>query len=76
MYEFKCRGTVKVKGKGEMTTYWLMGRKAVGSLPHGSNQPVAGEHAVATPQASVSSTQSHGQSHGQSGSNKNLAGEE
>ena len=69
-YEFKCRGTVKVKGKGEMTTYWLVGRKPVGSLPNRSNQPLAGEHAVATPQASASSNQSHGQS----GSNKNLAG--
>ena len=27
MYLFECRGTVKVKGKGDMTTYFLMGRK-------------------------------------------------
>lgn len=26
-YNFECRGTVKVKGKGDMTTYFLMGRK-------------------------------------------------
>ena len=70
-YEFKCRGTVKVKGKGEMTTYWLLGRKSGTTLSLGSNPQLAGEHTVATPQASVSSNQSHGQS----GSNKNLAGE-
>ena len=27
-YEFQCRGKVKVKGKGEMTTYFLVGRRA------------------------------------------------
>ncbi|KAL4222045.1 Adenylate cyclase type 1 [Mactra antiquata] len=32
-YEFECRGTVKVKGKGEMTTYWLKGRKSASGLP-------------------------------------------
>ena len=26
-YEFQCRGRVKVKGKGEMTTYFLTDRK-------------------------------------------------
>jgi adenylate cyclase 1 len=26
-YEFQCRGKVKVKGKGEMTTYFLTDRK-------------------------------------------------
>lgn len=26
-YEFHCRGTVNVKGKGKMTTYLLVGRK-------------------------------------------------
>ena len=25
-YEFKCRGKIKVKGKGEMTTYFIVGR--------------------------------------------------
>ena len=29
LYEFQCRGQINVKGKGEMTTYFLMGRKAV-----------------------------------------------
>ena len=29
-YEFECRGKVKVKGKGEMTTYFLVGRKPGG----------------------------------------------
>nr|XP_027197802.1 Ca(2+)/calmodulin-responsive adenylate cyclase-like [Dermatophagoides pteronyssinus] len=27
-YEFKCRGTVNVKGKGEMTTYFLLNKKS------------------------------------------------
>lgn len=27
-YEFEKRGTMFVKGKGEMTTYWLVGRKS------------------------------------------------
>ncbi|KAH7645383.1 ca/calmodulin-responsive adenylate cyclase-like [Dermatophagoides farinae] len=27
-YEFKCRGTVNVKGKGEMTTYFLLHKKS------------------------------------------------
>lgn len=26
-YQFQCRGKVKVKGKGEMTTYFLIDRK-------------------------------------------------
>lgn len=26
-YNFECRGTVKVKGKGDMTTYFLLGRR-------------------------------------------------
>ena len=64
---------MKVKGKGEMTTYWLMGRKS-GATSFGSNQQLTGEHVMLTSQASVSSNQSHGHSHG-SGSNKNLAGE-
>ncbi|XP_022241729.1 Ca(2+)/calmodulin-responsive adenylate cyclase-like [Limulus polyphemus] len=29
-YVFKCRGRVNVKGKGEMTTYFLVGRKSNG----------------------------------------------
>jgi len=29
-YEFQCRGKVKVKGKGEMTTYFLVGRRSMG----------------------------------------------
>ena len=26
-YQFQCRGKVKVKGKGDMTTYFLIDRK-------------------------------------------------
>ncbi|KAK2183008.1 hypothetical protein NP493_328g05007 [Ridgeia piscesae] len=26
-YDFKCRGSVNIKGKGEMTTYYLLGKK-------------------------------------------------
>jgi adenylate cyclase 1 len=29
-YEFQCRGKVKVKGKGDMTTYFLVGRRQAG----------------------------------------------
>jgi len=29
-YDFQCRGKVKVKGKGEMTTYFLVGRRSTG----------------------------------------------
>ncbi|XP_014242089.1 Ca(2+)/calmodulin-responsive adenylate cyclase isoform X3 [Cimex lectularius] len=31
-YEFQCRGKVKVKGKGEMTTYFLTDRKQPGTI--------------------------------------------
>lgn len=31
-YEFQCRGKVKVKGKGDMTTYFLIDRKQPGTL--------------------------------------------
>ncbi|XP_060529634.1 Ca(2+)/calmodulin-responsive adenylate cyclase-like isoform X1 [Cylas formicarius] len=31
-YEFQCRGKVKVKGKGDMTTYFLVDRKQPGTL--------------------------------------------
>lgn len=31
-YEFQCRGKVKVKGKGDMTTYFLTDRKQPGTL--------------------------------------------
>ena len=31
-YEFTCRGKVKVKGKGDMTTYFLTGRRAASTM--------------------------------------------
>jgi hypothetical protein len=31
-YEFQCRGKVKVKGKGDMTTYFLTDRKQPGTV--------------------------------------------
>jgi len=31
-YEFQCRGKVKVKGKGDMTTYFLTDRKQPGTM--------------------------------------------
>ena len=31
-YEFQCRGKVKVKGKGDMTTYFLTGRRAASTM--------------------------------------------
>ncbi|XP_041365496.1 adenylate cyclase type 1-like isoform X2 [Gigantopelta aegis] len=33
VYEFRCRGKICVKGKGEMTTYFLIARKAGGVFP-------------------------------------------
>ncbi|CAG2166355.1 unnamed protein product [Oppiella nova] len=50
-YDFQCRGRVKVKGKGEMTTYFLIDRKNqrmpnnyefIGSANNGSNRAVVG----------------------------------
>ena len=31
-YEFQCRGKIKVKGKGDMTTYFLTNRKAPATI--------------------------------------------
>src|SRR5205809_3047267 len=35
-YQFEERGRITVKGKGEMTTYFLVGRLPFGSLPRSS----------------------------------------
>lgn len=52
-FEFECRGTVKVKGKGEMTTYWLKGRKTAKGLP--SPRPfIAAESSNFTPTSASS----------------------
>ncbi|WAQ95151.1 ADCY1-like protein [Mya arenaria] len=49
-YQFECRGTVRVKGKGEMTTYWLKGRKVAPGQP--SPRPFTGpEVSKAAPSA-------------------------
>ncbi|KAK3101048.1 hypothetical protein FSP39_000561 [Pinctada imbricata] len=37
-YDFQCRGTITVKGKGEMTTYFLIGRKVPGSINQSSQR--------------------------------------
>ncbi|XP_059470227.1 Ca(2+)/calmodulin-responsive adenylate cyclase isoform X2 [Neocloeon triangulifer] len=60
-YEFQCRGKVKVKGKGDMTTYFLTDRKQQGtirveelsSLRHNSNTSNNMYGGVATPLALV-----------------------
>lgn len=31
-YQFQCRGHVKVKGKGDMKTYFLTDRKQLGTI--------------------------------------------
>ncbi|RWS04161.1 Ca(2+)/calmodulin-responsive adenylate cyclase-like protein [Dinothrombium tinctorium] len=51
-YVFECRGTVKVKGKGDMTTYFLLDRKKnfrdfkppppVSASPHNNHHPIPG----------------------------------
>lgn len=32
LYEFQCRGKIKVKGKGDMTTFFLTNRKAPSTI--------------------------------------------
>ncbi|RWS25804.1 Ca(2+)/calmodulin-responsive adenylate cyclase-like protein, partial [Leptotrombidium deliense] len=67
-YVFQCRGTVKVKGKGEMTTYFLVDRKKgfrdlVNKLPHSAtpsnHTPVPG--GVPTALAAVVNSVMHNQ---------------
>uniref|UniRef100_T1J6T7 adenylate cyclase n=1 Tax=Strigamia maritima TaxID=126957 RepID=T1J6T7_STRMM len=43
-YDFQCRGKVKVKGKGEMTTYFLVSRKQTAMEPSSetANGPTSG----------------------------------
>ncbi len=41
-YEFQCRGKIKVKGKGEMTTYLLVGRRAPTTIRMDDLIPVSG----------------------------------
>lgn len=48
-YVFQCRGKVKVKGKGEMTTYFLVDRKASQPLGCGQHQDSASAHAGLSP---------------------------
>ncbi|KAJ2952681.1 hypothetical protein O0L34_g7021 [Tuta absoluta] len=55
-YQFVCRGKVKVKGKGEMTTYFLTDRATNGSNTNGSSNgptptPPTAYGGVATPLA-------------------------
>lgn len=38
-YEFQCRGVIKVKGKGDMVTYILVGRRRPGSVLHTTSSP-------------------------------------
>ncbi|XP_061179996.1 adenylate cyclase type 1-like [Saccostrea echinata] len=38
-YEFQCRGVIKVKGKGDMVTYLLVGRRQPGSVIHTASSP-------------------------------------
>lgn len=45
-YQFQCRGKVKVKGKGEMTTYFLVDRKEAPTIKaeDGSRPPKVPPH--------------------------------
>lgn len=38
-YEFQCRGVIKVKGKGDMVTYILVGRRRPGSILQTASSP-------------------------------------
>ncbi|XP_045170613.2 Ca(2+)/calmodulin-responsive adenylate cyclase-like [Mercenaria mercenaria] len=82
-YEFECRGTVKVKGKGEMTTYWLIGRKAATGLPNpkpplaiqGTNTSSQGQSKQpSSPHGSSGSSKGHGFFHRQASSDSTKSG--
>ncbi|XP_060064547.1 uncharacterized protein LOC132544906 [Ylistrum balloti] len=45
-YDFKCRGRIKVKGKGEMVTYFLQGRRGLGVLPSPSSPTLSSGNQV------------------------------
>lgn len=49
-YLFQCRGKVKVKGKGEMTTYFLIDRKTNCSASSPREDGVSGGHPSTMPQ--------------------------
>jgi len=38
-FVFEARGTIPVKGKGEMETWYLLGMRAVGSAPAAADTP-------------------------------------
>ena len=38
-YPLTCRGTIKVKGKGEMVTYFLNGYSSTAATPSGAGTP-------------------------------------
>eukprot|EP00095_Tigriopus_kingsejongensis_P012404 snap_masked-scaffold755_size101758-processed-gene-0.9 protein:Tk12404 transcript:snap_masked-scaffold755_size101758-processed-gene-0.9-mRNA-1 annotation:"adenylate cyclase" len=59
-YEFQCRGKVKVKGKGEMTTYFLTNRRAPSTMRMDDlMQPYAQPQRVGPNQAMVPPMQAH-----------------
>ncbi|XP_037511993.1 uncharacterized protein LOC119388359 [Rhipicephalus sanguineus] len=49
-YVFQCRGKVKVKGKGEMTTYFLIDRKTRCSPPSPRERGASGGQSSSMPQ--------------------------
>jgi hypothetical protein len=38
-YPLTCRGTIKVKGKGEMVTYFLNGYSTIAATPSSAGTP-------------------------------------
>ncbi|KAL3832458.1 hypothetical protein ACJMK2_024099 [Sinanodonta woodiana] len=61
LYEFQCRGTVNVKGKGEMITHFLLGKRS----NHTKNN-------IVMPDSSVSQSQSHEASGSPNNSGSNM----
>lgn len=58
-YVFQCRGKVKVKGKGEMTTYFLVDRKSVPGSEHLHQQAPRGSNTSHVQQSSNSTGMQH-----------------
>lgn len=54
-YVFQCRGKVKVKGKGEMTTYFLIDRKTRCSAPSSREGGASGGQSSSVPQVEENS---------------------
>lgn len=46
-YSMKQRGSIEIKGKGGMKTYWLVGKTGIGEVPQSFMSFVGGSHPIA-----------------------------